>query len=92
MFPDFTYVTKQDMIPEALAAVSDDPQIFQITREEKKRKKRRSPQKFSREVLHNRITRFLDGFRVDVEDSSDDDDEIIPALVDPEVTAIETNV
>ena len=45
------------------------------TREEKKRKKRRSPQKTSREVIFDRITRVLGGFEVSAETSSEEEED-----------------
>ena len=51
----------------------EDPEVFRLTREERKRKKQKSPKKVSREVIHDRITRFLNGFDVDPEESSEEE-------------------
>ena len=94
--PDFQCVTKKDAIPEAFSEEIKDTEHFQITCEEKKRKKRRSPQKASRDTINDRITCFLNGFDVDLEESSEKGD-IIPDLKEPtqdvpETTSVETNV
>merc|ERR1711954_239157 len=39
--PDFNCVTKKDTIPENVASAAEDPEGFEVTREEKKRKKKK---------------------------------------------------
>ena len=59
---------------------------------ERKRKNRQSPKKISREKIFERITRFLGGFEVDPEQSTDDESlEQVENEDEPE-TNIETNV
>ena len=70
--PDFDTVTKDNETNEDMARNLDG---FEVTRQERKRKKRSSPKKVSQETINQRITRFLDGFDVDVDESSDSDEE-----------------
>ena len=94
--PDFQCVTQKEIIPEAVSEQVNDAEHFKVTREEKKRKKRTSPQKASRETIHDRITCLLNGFEMDLEESSEEDD-MIPDPVEtlqetPETTSVETDV
>ena len=73
--PDFECIMKNQQIPEAVAKNVEDPARFQLTREQKKRKKRQSPKKVSREVIFDRISCFLDGFEVELEDSESEGEE-----------------
>ena len=71
--PDFECIMKTDKIPEAVMVDVEDPEVFRLTREERKRKKQKSPKKVSREVIHDRITRFLNGFDMDPEESLEEE-------------------
>ena len=92
--PELDCVTKIETVPEAvmLEAEAEDPQRFQLSREERKRKRRRSPKKLSRDQIFRRITSFLGGFEVDPEESTDE--EISPQSEQEETEDInlETNV
>ena len=56
-----------------MAKEAEDPDVFCITREQHKRKKRRSPKKVSKDIIHERLSRFLDGFEVDLEETSEEE-------------------
>ena len=90
--PDFECITKSDNIPEAVMTSIEDPERFQITREERKRKKRQSPKKASKETIFARITRFLAGFEVDVEESSEEDEPELDILEEDHPSNVQTNV
>ena len=61
---DFECIMKTDKIPEAVMVDVEDPEVFRLTREERKHKKQKSPKKVSREVIHDTITSFLNGFDI----------------------------
>ena len=93
--PDFETVTQEDRVSEHLALRVEDPDAFQVQREQRKRKQRSSPRKLTKDQIHANITRFLDGFEVeDSEDESETDTENeeprmveIPASEGPQVEA-----
>ena len=88
--PDFTCVSKSDVIPKEVAEEVSKA-AFKLTREQQKRKKRNSPKKVARKVIFGRLSHFLDGFEVEAEESSDSEDENVPTEI-PEAAAIQTNV
>ena len=92
--PELECITKSDTVPEAVMLEAEDPDKFRLSREERKRKQRKSPKKLSRERIFERITRFLGGFEVDPEQSTDEESlelELVEEEDEPEGD-IETNV
>ena len=87
-------MTKIETVPESvmLEAEAEDPERFHLSREERKRKKRRSPKKLSREQIFRRITSFLGGFEVDPEESTDEETSEQSEQEETEDANLETNV
>ena len=90
--PDLTCVTKEDLIPEAVASMAEDPQGYQLSRDQKKWKKRSSPKKISKQTIFERITKFLNGFEVEVEDTTDEEQEPTIKEINHEVSENDINV
>ena len=90
--PEFECVTQKENVPEAIMEQAEDPERFSLTREERKRKKRKSPKKVTKEKIFERISRFINGFEVDPEESSEEDSSDGEQEVEPTEMNIETNV
>ena len=83
---------RKELVPEDVAAATENPEVFRLSREEKKRKKRKFPKKISRETIHSRISYFLDRIEVDEEESTDEEEDEVPQMEVLENQALSTNL
>ena len=90
--PELDCVTKTETVPESVMLEAEDPERFQLSREERKRKRRQSPKKISCEKIFNRISSFLNGSEVDPDDSTNDETPEPTEQEEDEETHLETNV